>query len=81
MALATLTYMRAFSLPDHVQIFWGLGPESFKYSRSKIQQVILDQMEKNNWVGVCCEPNVVFVVCNQFPVSKDRLFWACDRDV
>jgi hypothetical protein len=26
-------------------------------------------MEKNKWMGVCCEPNVVFVVCNQFPVG------------
>lgn len=50
-------------------VFWGMGPESFKYSRASLQQVILDQMEKNGWVGVCCEPNVVFVVCNQFPVS------------
>lgn len=50
-------------------VFWGFGPESFKYSRGSLQQVILDQMEKNGWVGVCCEPNVVFVVCNQFPVS------------
>lgn len=27
-------------------------------------------MQENNWVGVCCEPNAVFVVCNQFPVSR-----------
>ena len=50
-------------------IFWGFGPESFKYSGSSLQQVISDEMENNDWVGVCCEPNVLFVVCNQFPVS------------
>lgn len=49
-------------------VFWGMGPESFKYSRASLQQVILEQMERNGYVGVCCEPNVVFVVCNQFPV-------------
>lgn len=49
-------------------IFWGFGPEKFEYSRKSLQNVIIKQMEKNGWVGVCCEPNMVFVVCNQFPV-------------
>lgn len=50
-------------------LFWGLGPETFVYDNRKLQKVILQQMEENEWVGVCCEPNAVFVVCNQFPVS------------
>lgn len=50
-------------------IFWGMGPETFKYSRSSLQQAILDEMERENWLGVCCEPNNIFVACNQFPVS------------
>jgi len=29
-------------------------------------------MEQNGWLGVCCEPNVVFVVCNQFPLIAMR---------
>jgi len=49
-------------------IFWGLGLEEFKYSNRTLQNAILDEMERNNWIGVCCEPNVVFIVCNQFPV-------------
>ena len=49
-------------------IFFGWGAEKFEYSRNSNQKVILEQLEKNNWVGVCCEPNSVFVVCNQFPV-------------
>lgn len=51
-------------------VFFGFGPENFKYSTQTLQKVILDEMEKNNWVGVCCEPNVVFVICNQFPVRS-----------
>ena len=51
-------------------IFWGMGPETFKYTRSSLQQTILDEMERENWIGVCCEPNNVFVVCNQFPVRS-----------
>lgn len=49
-------------------VFFGMGPESFVYSRETLQVAIIDEMEKNGWKGVCCEPNCVFVVCNQFPV-------------
>lgn len=49
-------------------IFWGLGPERFTYNRSSLQETIVKEMEGNGWMGVCCEPNCVFVVCNQFPV-------------
>lgn len=50
-------------------LFFGLGPETFSYDNRSLQKVILAEMKRNNWVGVCCEPNVVFIVCNQFPVS------------
>lgn len=50
-------------------LFWGLGREDFAYDNRSLQRVIFQQMEDNEWVGVCCEPNAVFVVCNQFPVS------------
>ncbi len=52
--------------------FWGLGSEKFQYSISSLQQIILTEMEQNGWLGVCCEPNVVFVVCNQFPLIAMR---------
>jgi hypothetical protein len=51
-------------------LFWGLGSEDFAYDNGKLQQVILSQMEENEWVGVCCEPNAIFVICNQFPVGR-----------
>ena len=49
-------------------IFWG-RKQDFVYDNRSLQKVIFQQMEENDWVGVCCEPNAVFVVCNQFPVS------------
>lgn len=49
-------------------LFWGMGTEVFEYDNRGLQKVILGEMEGNGWVGVCCEPNLVFVVCNQFPV-------------
>jgi hypothetical protein len=49
-------------------MFWGMGDEKFEYDTQRLQEAIVGQMESGGWVGVCCEPNVVFVVCNQFPV-------------
>ncbi|KAL6361363.1 hypothetical protein LRP88_04831 [Fusarium phalaenopsidis] len=53
-------------------IFWGMGPENFTYNRTSLQQAILKGMEGENWLGVCCEPNSIFVVCNQFPMIGMR---------
>ena len=49
-------------------VFWGMGDEKFCYDRMGLQKIILEEMEKENWLGVCCEPNCIFVACNQFPV-------------
>ncbi|KAK5690844.1 hypothetical protein LTR97_012005 [Elasticomyces elasticus] len=53
-------------------LFWGLGAEDFVYDNRSLQKVILEQLVANDWVGVCCEPNAVFVVCNQFPLIAMR---------
>lgn len=49
-------------------LFWGFGPERFSYTRLTLQKTILAEMEQSGWMGVCCEPNLVFIICNQFPV-------------
>lgn len=48
-------------------LFWGMGPEFFSYDNGSLQKAILKEMERGGWAGVCCEPNLVFVACNQFP--------------
>lgn len=53
-------------------LLWGRR-QDFVYDNRSLQKVIFQQMEENDWVGVCCEPNAVFVVCNQFPVSNGHL--------
>ncbi|KAI1619414.1 hypothetical protein EDD37DRAFT_216845 [Exophiala viscosa] len=53
-------------------LFWGLGKGEFQYDNRSLQEVIFKQMRENDWVGVCCEPNAVFVVCNQFPIIAMR---------
>ncbi|KAJ7492018.1 hypothetical protein FB451DRAFT_1216683 [Mycena latifolia] len=57
---------------DWNPFFWGMGPEQFSYNRSTLQEAILREMEREKWIGVCCEPNSVFVVCNQFPIIAVR---------
>ncbi|KAE8159826.1 hypothetical protein BDV40DRAFT_290574 [Aspergillus tamarii] len=66
-----------FEKPDSLVFDWdplflGLGPERFSYDNRSLQKAILAEMERNNCVGVCCEPNAVFVVCNQFPIIAMR---------
>ncbi|KUL84833.1 hypothetical protein ZTR_07300 [Talaromyces verruculosus] len=53
-------------------IFWGMGPEKFSYTRQSLQKAILAEMEREKWLGVCCEPNCIFIVCNQFPIIAMR---------
>lgn len=53
-------------------MFYGMGPETFSYTRSTLQDAVIKEMESNGWLGACCEPNSIFIVCNQFPV---RIFF------
>lgn len=55
---------------DWNPLFWGMGPERFSYTRSTLQEAILKEMEREDWMGVCCEPNMIFIICNQFPVMS-----------
>lgn len=52
-------------------VFYGMGPETFSYTRSTLQDAVMKEMERNGWLGVCCEPNSIFIVCNQFPVCTN----------
>ncbi|KAL3489613.1 hypothetical protein BJX62DRAFT_252511 [Aspergillus germanicus] len=54
------------------QVFWGMGREVFSYSRLSLQETVLSEMERQGWLGACCEPNTIFVVCNQFPIIAFR---------
>lgn len=57
---------------DWNPVCWGMGSEKFSYTRRSLQKAIVDEMEREKWIGVCCEPNLVFVVCNQFPLLAMR---------
>lgn len=53
-------------------LFQGLAPESYSYQRSSLGEAIYWQMVENGWLGVACEPNCIFIVCNQFPMLGFR---------
>ncbi len=56
-------------------VFRGLsGPQHFKYDFASLTKVIYDQMVKNDWLGLECEPNAVFVICNQLPFLGFKFF-------
>ncbi|WNE95332.1 hypothetical protein PS467_08190 [Streptomyces luomodiensis] len=53
-------------------VFQGLAPEIHVYQRSTLGEAIYWQMVENGWLGVACEPNCIFIVCNQFPMMGFR---------
>ncbi|OBB20740.1 hypothetical protein A5761_04350 [Mycolicibacterium setense] len=53
-------------------VFQGLGPESYPYQRSTLGDAIYWQMVENGWLGIACEPNCIFIVCNQYPLMGFR---------
>ncbi|MEM7665521.1 MAG: hypothetical protein AAF250_06660 [Pseudomonadota bacterium] len=56
----------------HQPMFWGSEPFVYEYDFTSLKQAIFVQMLQNGWLGVACEPNNVFVVCNQFPMLGFR---------
>jgi len=49
-------------------VFRGMGPEDFPYTHGKLAEVIFAEFERNDFIGCECEPNGIFVYCNQFPI-------------
>ena len=46
----------------------GLGPEDYPYDHGKLTTAIFAEFERNQFIGCECEPNGIFVNCNQFPM-------------
>ncbi len=48
--------------------FRGLGPQDFPYDLASLAAVIHEQFAASGGMGCECEPNGIFVYCNQFPM-------------
>lgn len=54
--------------------FRGLGPQDFPYDFHKLSEVIEAQFASSHGMGCECEPNGVFVYCNQFALMGLKLY-------
>lgn len=54
--------------------FRGLGPQDFPYDFHKLSTVIEAQFASSHGMGCECEPNGVFVYCNQFALMGLKLY-------
>ncbi len=53
--------------------FWGGGERRFKYDQNSLNEHIYWQMVESGYLGVACEPNCVFQICNQPAILGFRL--------
>ncbi|QUQ66842.1 linalool dehydratase/isomerase domain-containing protein [Kutzneria sp. CA-103260] len=53
--------------------FWGGEPREFPYDRNSLNEHIYWQMVGSGYLGVACEPNCVFQICNQPAILGFRL--------
>ncbi|MFC5142758.1 hypothetical protein ACFPK1_31335 [Actinomycetospora rhizophila] len=57
----------------HWSFFWGGGEKRFSYDRDSLTEHLYWQMVENGYLGVACEPNCVFQICNQPAILGFRL--------
>jgi hypothetical protein len=67
-------YARPGSLTFHHRTpLWGGEPKHFEYDREVLTEQIYWQMVQNGFLGVACEPNCIFQICNQPAILGFRL--------
>ena len=58
---------------QHWSFFWGGEEKRFSYDRDSLNEHLYWQMVENGYLGVACEPNCVFQICNQPAILGFRL--------
>lgn len=53
-------------------LFWGLGGKHFPYDERSLNEHIYWNMVERGYLGIACEPNCVFQICNQPPIMGFR---------
>ena len=53
--------------------FWGGGERRFEYDQNSLNEHIYWQMVESGYLGVACEPNCVFQICNQPAILGFRM--------
>ncbi|MBN9107158.1 MAG: hypothetical protein J0I34_00105 [Pseudonocardia sp.] len=57
----------------HWSFFWGGGEKRFAYDRDSLTEHLYWLMVRTGYLGVACEPNCVFQICNQPAILGFRL--------
>ncbi|MEJ3652933.1 hypothetical protein WEH80_08110 [Actinomycetes bacterium KLBMP 9759] len=57
----------------HWSFFWGGAEKRFAYDRDTLSEHLYRQMVENGYLGVACEPNCVFQICNQPAIFGFRM--------
>jgi hypothetical protein len=57
----------------HWSYFWGGQEKRFSYDRDSLNDHLYWQMVQNGYLGVACEPNCVFQICNQPAIMGFRM--------
>ena len=58
---------------DFWSFFWGGEPKRFEYDENSLNDQIYWQMVESGYLGVACEPNCVFQICNQPAILGFRM--------
>jgi len=53
--------------------FWGGAERRFEYDQNSLNETIYWQMVESGYLGVACEPNCVFQICNQPAILGFRM--------
>jgi Linalool dehydratase/isomerase len=53
--------------------FWGGDPKSFEYDQNSLTELLYWRMVENGYLGIACEPNCVFQICNQPAIIGFRM--------
>jgi hypothetical protein len=53
--------------------FWGGQPKRFEYDQNSLNGHIYWQMVESGYLGVACEPNCIFQICNQPAILGFRM--------
>lgn len=53
--------------------FWGGKERRFEYDQNSLNEAVYWQMVESGYVGVACEPNCVFQICNQPAILGFRM--------
>jgi len=58
---------------EHWSFSWGGEGHRFEYDQDSLNELIYWKMIESGFIGVACEPNCVFQICNQIPLLGFRL--------